>query len=304
VPAPPRPAQPALGTIVRTTFVNPGVADTRCPPPDMSSLNGSPPPSSRRDTTQFNYDMYEWLERRQHRDVRRQQYWARAQAMGSAPVVFHDWDVINDQPVQVALSPQHLHTNQPRQQGARPMAVTGHWGPRQYTAAQVGRGHRRRRPNHRKSRSGGHQFMSTERPSDPTPNAIPGVIMGRVAARCEQSSTLLPTSAPAATVPFELCRHAVPVCNLTASATGPSSPVGETVRLPSQLKQSSPIASVVQAVVRPVQSSSSPINTTNNSETLRSGTTNETLPRETLIVSSDSETDDVGDLDALLDIDF
>jgi hypothetical protein len=166
VPAPPRPAQPALGTIVRTTFVNPRVADTRCPPPDMSSLNGSPPPSSRRDTTQFNYDMYEWLERRQHRDVRRQQYWARAQATGSAPVVFHDWDVINDQPVQVALSPQNLHTNQPRQQGARPMAVTGHWGPRQYTAAQVGRGHRRRRPNHRKSRSGGHQSISTERPSD------------------------------------------------------------------------------------------------------------------------------------------
>jgi hypothetical protein len=125
VPAPQRPSQPTLGTIVRTTFVNPGVADTRCPPPDMSSLNGSPPPSSRRDTTQFNFDMYEWLERRQHRDVRRRQYWARAQATGSAPVVFHDWDVINDQPVQVVVSPQNLHTNQHSTAGCSPYG--SHW---------------------------------------------------------------------------------------------------------------------------------------------------------------------------------
>jgi hypothetical protein len=105
------------------------------------------------------------------------------------------------------------------------MAVTGHWVPRQHMTAQVGRSHRRRRPNHRKSRSGGHQPVSTERSSDQTPNAIPGVTMGRVAAHLEQSSTLPPTSAPAVAVPFELCRHAVPISTLKASATRPSSPV-------------------------------------------------------------------------------
>jgi hypothetical protein len=73
-------------------------------PPDTLSLDGSPPPSPSSDTTRFDFETYEWLERRQYRDARTTtiRYFMMGrraepeQAEGLTPTVFHDWGVVDE----------------------------------------------------------------------------------------------------------------------------------------------------------------------------------------------------------------
>jgi hypothetical protein len=106
------PTPPVLGAMVRDELDDTREAEVRCPPPDTSLLDGSPPPTPSRDATRFDFQTYEWLERCQHQDARRRQYWVRVTPTGLTPTEFHDWDVVDDRAVQVTVAPTNLRSNQ------------------------------------------------------------------------------------------------------------------------------------------------------------------------------------------------
>jgi hypothetical protein len=105
MPRPMSPSRPSLGIVVRTLTTGQASTTIGCPPPDMSSLNGSPPPTLRREVERFNYDMSEWLERRDHRQSRRRHYWDQVRVMGAPLPTFYDWDVVGDRSVQISVAP-------------------------------------------------------------------------------------------------------------------------------------------------------------------------------------------------------
>jgi hypothetical protein len=100
-----------------------------CLAPDTSSLDGSPPPSPSHEVDQFDFDMYEWLERRQERDTRRQQCWAREQAQGLPLTIYYDWDVINGEAMRIAQIPPN----------SDPDNDVAAWGASQLTTEQRGK---------------------------------------------------------------------------------------------------------------------------------------------------------------------
>jgi hypothetical protein len=53
------PTPPILGAMLRDDLDDTREAKDRCPPPDTSSLDGSPPPIPSGDTTRFEFETYE-----------------------------------------------------------------------------------------------------------------------------------------------------------------------------------------------------------------------------------------------------
>jgi hypothetical protein len=151
------PSRPSLGTVVRTLTSGPAPTTIGCPPPDMSSLNGSPPPTLGREVGRFNFDMFEWLERRDHRKLRRHHYWDQARAMGAPPPKFYDWDIIGDRPVHITVAPPKQYPRSSLSSKSQAGPVCDDWLPYAQSSAQQLRPStehfpQRRRPNHRRHR--------------------------------------------------------------------------------------------------------------------------------------------------------
>jgi hypothetical protein len=322
MPHPIPPSRPSLGTVVRTLTTSPASTTIVCPPPDMSSLNGSPPPTLRREVGRFNYDMSEWLERRNHRQSRRRHYWDQARVMGAPLPTFYDWDMVSDRSVQISVAPPQLYQRLSRSSMSQGGPVCDKEVSYTQPSAQQPRQHsigqfpRRRRCNHRRRRQGNSSTWCVQSPEGTTHNQRPkrraghsapqhesGIAIGQWAPEVSATSAL-PASSSTSWLPTPTrCVGSLQdndACSFPLStALPPVSPPEQSLQTDPQTIQ----RTVPRALVQPICTSprSSPSSsTTNNEQTIATLLNTETVQTFVIVVSDDDE-DDFDVPDSLLD---
>jgi hypothetical protein len=316
------PSRPSLGTVVRTLTTSPASTTIWCPPPDMSSLNGSPPPTLRRQVGHFNYEMSEWLERRDQRQSRRRHYWNQTRVMGTPLPTFYDWDVVGDRAVQISVAPPQLYQRSNR--SSRPQrgpvcdkevsyTQLSAQQPRQLSTDQFPR---RRRPNHRRRRQGNSSTWCVQPPEGTTHDQQPKRRAGHSAPQHESdiatghwapevsATSALPASSSMSWLPTPT--HGVGSLQDSDAGSFPSSTALPPVSPSEQSLQADPQAiqrTVPKALVQPIRASpeSSPSSaTTNNEQTIATLLNTEPVQTFAIVVSDDDE-DDFNVLNSLLD---
>jgi hypothetical protein len=316
------PSRPSLGTLVRTLISSPASTLMGCPPPDMSSLNGSPPPTLQRGVGRFNYEMSEWLGRREQRQSIRRHYWDQARVMGAPLPTFYDWDVVGDRAVQISVAPPQLYQRSNRSsmsQGGpvcdkevsytQPSAQQ----PRQLSIDQFPR---RRRPNHRRRRQGNSSTWCVQPPEGTTHNQQPKPRAGHSAPQHESSiatgqwapevsaTSALPASSSTSWLPTPTrCVGSLQdsdACSFPSStALPPVSPSEQSLQADPQAIQRTVPRALVQPICASPESSPSSA-TTNNEQTIARLLNTETVQTFAIVVSDDDE-DDFNVLNSLLD---